>query len=94
MNEFMPLSTETRKLCRLAAGMGARDTRPVIVERGSHAPKEIGRGYYHTNKSGDIVHYPNAYGYRTVYHASTRRVVVGHRWLARRGLIPFGPVDR
>lgn len=73
-----------RRGLRLAAGLQARDTRPIVVVEGSQAPAEGGESYYWTTPSGrTIVRYPNAYGYRTLYHASTRRVEVGAAWLAR-----------
>lgn len=72
-----------RKLARIAAGLNPRDTRPVkVIPGGALAPRELGESYYHTTLSGKtIVRYPNAYGWPTKYHCSTRRVVVGEYWL-------------
>lgn len=94
MTEFIGLSLEARRYCRTMSGLLPRDNRPVMIERGNRAPKVIGRSYYHTNKSGQIIHHPNAYGYSTIYHHSTVRVVVGHRWLYRRGMLTMGPTLR
>lgn len=73
-----------RTIARRAAGLSRYDSRPVIVVEGGHLPpKQVGHSYYHTTPSGKtIVHSPGAYGWRTVYHPSTRRVVVGSLWLA------------
>lgn len=41
-----------------------------------------GRSYYWTTPSGKTeVRHPSAYGWPTLYHASTRRVVVGADWI-------------
>jgi hypothetical protein len=56
----------------------------VIDDEGSPiAPHLTGESAYYTTPSGKtIVLSPRSYGYRTVYHVSTRRVVVGETWLA------------
>lgn len=58
-----------------------------IVDGSAAAPELVGRSYYHTTPGGKLVRYPNAYGYRTIYHASTRAITVGRDWLFARGLI-------
>lgn len=70
----------TKRLARLWAG--AETSIALRFEPGDQAPKVAGSGYYHTTPGGKLVRYPNAYGYRTVYHHSTRVVVVGERWSA------------
>lgn len=57
---------------------------PVVIIIGSDQPPRIaGESYYWTTPSGKTrVHYPNAYGYPTLYHASTRRIEVGSGYLA------------
>jgi len=69
-----------------AGGRGAADYRvPVIVVAGRERPRYRGEGGYHTTMSGRTrVYHPGAYGYRTLYHCSTRRVEVGARWLLDR----------
>ena len=48
------------------------------------APRSIGQSYYWTTPSGKtIVRHPSAYGWTTLYHPSTRRVIVGEQWLAQ-----------
>ena len=54
---------------------------PIEIIPGRSAPRLAGEGPYHTNKSGDIIRHPAAYGYPTVYHPSTNRVTVGVHWL-------------
>lgn len=61
---------------------------PIIAVDGFAPPKLKGSRYYFTTPSGKtIVKYPNAYGYRTLYHPSTLRVEVGKGWLISKGLI-------
>jgi hypothetical protein len=87
-------SVAARRAARDAAGLPRCDRRPVCVIPGASAPTCEGAGYYFTTPSGKtVVHHPNAYGYRTLYHCSTRRVEVGARWLAVRGLAFAGPVS-
>jgi hypothetical protein len=58
---------------------------PIAVVDGPSAPQELGeRGYWTTPSGRTIVRHPNAYGYPTLYHCSTRRVEVGRDWLAAR----------
>ena len=55
----------------------------VFIENSKNAPKTIGTGYYFTNKSGDIIHYPSAYSRawgKPIYNLSTRRIEVGKNW--------------
>jgi len=67
-------------LCRSL--VGDRANRPVVVVRGGAAPTIGGEASYYTTPSGKtIVHHPGAYGWRTVYHCSTVRTVVGADWL-------------
>lgn len=77
-----------RKLVRQAAG--ERNARqPVYVIDGAAAPHYTGRSYYWTTPSGKTeVRHPNAYGWPTVYHASTLRLVVGADWLAAQESFP------
>jgi hypothetical protein len=61
--------------------VGSRANMPVEVVDGKIAPREVGSGYYFTTPSGKtIVRYPNAYGWRTLYHPSTLRIEVGRDW--------------
>lgn len=70
---------ERRELRKLA---DAPSHVPVRVTYGRRAPELEGEGPYHTNRSGSIrVQNPVSYGYKTVYHASTRQVSVGETWL-------------
>lgn len=60
----------------------------IVTVDGFDAPKLVGRSYYWTTLSGKtIVNHPNAYGYPTLYHASTLRIQVGRGWLISQGLI-------
>ena len=71
---------------------GDRSMRPIVVslDEPNAEPRIEGEGYYWTTPSGKTrVYYPNAYKWPTMYWPSTRRVVVGIRWvqqaLARKG---------
>lgn len=70
---------------RLVARLWSRDlgNHPVTLSEGpQQAPKKIGGGYYHTTLSGKkIVEHPSAYGWPTLYHASTIEITVGYQWL-------------
>jgi len=77
-----PCRNERRALRRLA-GMDRHDSCPVRVTHGFSAPREAGESYHWTTPSGlTRVWYPGAYGWPTMYHASTRRIEVGIHWLA------------
>lgn len=72
-----------RTAVRRVFGLDRNTQVPVIVLPGGRMPpRKLGRGYYHTTLSGKtIVHHPNAYGWPTLYHPSTRRIVVGELWV-------------
>lgn len=73
------LGLKQRRIARQTAG--ASVSCPVEVIDGDSPPKLVGESYYWTTPSGKtVVRYPGAYRWRTVYHASTRRVVVGRNW--------------
>jgi hypothetical protein len=77
----MELSQTARKLVREIAG--AHRSMPVDVVDGSSSPEVTGESYYWTTPSGKTrVHHPNAYGWRTLYWASTLSVEVGRDWIA------------
>jgi len=86
LQEIIDGTPALRRWLRLAAGLVARDTRPVAIVEGDGAPRVAGDSYYWTTPSGKtIVHHHSAYGWPTWYHASTRRVEVGATWLVREG---------
>ena len=77
------LTQVERRIARLHAG--AHSTTPVAIDApaAGHdpAPGLAGQGFYWTTPSGKtVVHHPNAYGWPTLYHGSTRRVEVGLEW--------------
>lgn len=68
-----------RKFCNLSG-------KPYRIEvvPGNEPPKLAGRGFYWTTPSGKtVVHHPNAYRWPKLYHASTRRIEVGERWVKK-----------
>ena len=73
-----------KQAARLFAG--AQNNTPVGLLEDATPPRIAGRSYYWTTPAGTPVRYPNAYGWPTVYHSSTRVVVAGKRWLERHPL--------
>lgn len=56
---------------------------PITIVEGDDAPQTQGKSYYWTTPSGKtIVRHPSAYKWPTLYHASTREIIVGRGWLA------------
>lgn len=54
-----------------------------IIDGESFAPALVGeRGYFTTPSGKTVVEHPGSYGYRTIYHRSTRRITVGSLWVA------------
>lgn len=77
MAHYMTLNA----LLRETAGLNVRDCRPIDIVHGDFPPRQVGSSYYFTTPSGKtIVRHPNAYGWRTRYWPSTRRVEVGAAW--------------
>lgn len=78
----MIMSKQVASLVRQIAGCSKHDSVQVVMVPGSAAPHQRGESYYWTTPSGKTrVAHPNAYGWPTVYHASTRRIVVGAEWI-------------
>jgi hypothetical protein len=75
-------------LCRLVCNT-SNSTKIEFVKDSKLPPTLLGTGFYHTTLGGKIVHYPNAYGYRTIYHPSTLRIEVGEHWKPK---IPKGMI--
>lgn len=65
-----------------------RDNVPVMIETGSRAPRECGQPWCYRTRTGKMISHPSAYsknGWSSmVYHASTRRIVVGELWFVGR----------
>ena len=64
--------------------VGANNNTPVHIIEGNMPPKLRGKIWHYTNKSGDIIHHPNAYRAawgKPIYIRSTIRVEVGSDWL-------------
>lgn len=87
---MIELTIEAKRACRREVGVSvARGYQtPVRVVPGDSAPAVRGHGFFYTTPSGKtIVRYPKAYGWQTLYHPSTRRIVVGRAWLESKGLL-------
>jgi hypothetical protein len=70
-----------RKAIRAAAGLSGTPY-TIVVEPGNAGPRLEGKSYYWTTPSGlTVVRHPNAYSWPKLYHPSTRRIVVGRRWV-------------
>jgi len=66
--------------------LGESNHVPVTIlhkKRGKKPPVIGKRGYYTTPSGKTLVKYPSAYSWPTVYHCSTRKIVVGETWLKR-----------
>jgi hypothetical protein len=78
------VSLSQRRAILRSANQPQTNIRIEVVPGIALAPRTVGQSYYWTTPSGrTIVHHPQAYGYRTLYHASTRRVIVGEQWVAQ-----------
>ena len=66
---------------------GARNNTLIELVDGFYPPEYIGRSYYYSNKSGDVIDHPNAYAKKgfssMVYNHSTLRVRVGRLWCGK-----------
>lgn len=70
-----------RSLVRAECGLSGTPY-PIVVVPGGRPPELVGESYYWTTPSGRTrVRHPNAYGWPTLYHASTRRIEVGEQWV-------------
>jgi hypothetical protein len=76
----------TRRFCREIAG--THKSCPIVLVDGAAPPHERGDEWHYTNRSGDVVQHPGAYGRKgwssLVYQHSTLRCEVGRLWLAAR----------
>ena len=78
------LTPSQRRAIRQSAHASQKNISIEVIPGIALAPKTVGRSYYWTTPSGKtIVNHPSAYGWPTLYHASTRRVVVGELWAAQ-----------
>jgi hypothetical protein len=76
------VSLTIKRMLRQAAG--ARSNCPIKIIQGGDAPSLKGHFYFWSNKSGDVIRYPNAYKRawgKPIYNPSTIRVEVGSDWL-------------
>jgi hypothetical protein len=81
------LSEYAKQVIKLNAGVETLVGNPIMIERGVYAPTIKGTGFYWTTPGGKIINYPNAYKWRKIYHASTRRLAVSEEWLKNMNLI-------
>lgn len=72
------LTQDERRLARLICGTDSAVL--VLLVPGDDRPRIQGQSFYHTTPGGRPVRYPMAYGYRTVYQPSTRRIEIGEQW--------------
>jgi len=78
------LTPSQRRAIRQSANESQKNISIEVIPGIALAPKTVGQSYYWTTPSGKtIVNHPSAYGWPTLYHASTRRVVVGELWAAQ-----------
>lgn len=85
------LTPELRRAARAEAGERRTSNIPVVFDLtdGTEESGVVGRGWYYTTKAGTEVRHPSAYkrvakSAELVYHGSTRRVVVGPKWVLAR----------
>lgn len=77
---------ENRRISKVVRAACSLSGKPYPIEfvSGFQAPAVSGKTFYHTNKSGDIIWYPNAYRRRfgrPIYHKSTLQIEVGIGWV-------------
>ena len=78
-----------RRILRRAANEPVGSTVPIELIDGESAPVVRGLSWHYTNKSGDLIYYPNAYRRawgKPIYNCSTIRVEVGEEWPMHVGL--------
>lgn len=77
------LSLKERRAVRKLAGAKWASI-PIVVVPGRKRPSEEGESWYYTTPSGKtLIRYPGSYKWPKMYHASTRRVEVGERYVKR-----------
>lgn len=84
MTHTNAIATTPQERTRARRRLGIRhNCTPVAALPGSYRPPtRLGEPGYWTTPSGKtIVRHPNAYGWPTVYHCSSERIVVGEYWL-------------
>jgi hypothetical protein len=77
-----------RKAIRQAANCVGTNI-PILVIKGDYSPICKGTGYHYRNKSGDLIHSPNAYRRawgKPIYYPSSIRIEVGEEWPMHVGL--------
>ena len=86
MSQTIILSSAQRRAILRSANQPQKNIRIELIPGIALAPQTSGRSYHWTTPAGVPVQYPNAYSRafgRPVYHASTRRVIVGEIWAAQ-----------
>lgn len=86
----MTTSTITRLQRRAilrSANESQTNIRIEVVHGVAVAPRTVGQSWHYTTRTGQLIYHPASYSLRgwssMVYHASTRRVIVGEQWLAQ-----------
>lgn len=77
-----------RRAIRQAANCSGTSI-PILIVEGDSAPIYKGTKYHYRNKSGDLIHSPNAYRRawgKPIYYPSSIRIEVGEEWSMHVGL--------
>lgn len=79
-------TAKQRAAARRAAGCRPHDAVEVkVIPEGHLSPRQLGASWYYETTKGERIHHPSAYAKRgwsnMCYVGSTRRVVVGQKWL-------------
>ena len=81
------LSRRIRRAVLQSAGETQTNIQIQIIPGVAAAPRSVGHSWHYTTRTGIPISHPSAYSKRgwssMVYHASTRRVIVGEQWLAQ-----------
>lgn len=54
---------------------------PIEMTEGDSPPELHGKSHHWTTPGGKPIHFPSAYRWRKVYHASTMHIRVGRKWV-------------
>ena len=95
LSTYLDKSLECRKWrlkvsARVRSEINAQSYPISVTDSEPGEPAMSGDGWHYENKSGDVIHYPNAYRKawgKPIYCHSTVNIEVGFKWLIKRGIV-------